>query len=139
MGIEILKSAGTSLAAANLDANKRYRYFLREVAESVEVWTLKHEDGNFVSFDDDAASYYYVLWPCARFAEMCARDDWEDSEPVDIDVCDFIEKWIPGLKRDKIGVVIFPTLENPGLVIESSELEKLEQDLLMKLDEANDE
>lgn len=86
MDNDILKNSEASNAPANFDAAKRYKYFLREVADEVDLWSLQYDDGRYVSIDDGEENYFYVYWPHRKFALDCVDDDWEGAKPVEASV-----------------------------------------------------
>jgi transposase/uncharacterized protein DUF2750 len=45
----------------------------------------------------------------ARFAVACAEGSWRGYEPRAIDLSVWLERWIPGMQRDRRMVCAFPT------------------------------
>lgn len=119
-------------AVAALDAEERYGYFVRKVADFGQVWGL-FETG-WATACDDAGRDAIPFWPEAEFAEACATGDWAQYRPKVIELHDFLEKWLPGMHRDGRLAAVFPTAANRGVFIEpptvaqaiEAEMEELE-------------
>ncbi|AOH55144.1 hypothetical protein ABE28_012365 [Peribacillus muralis] len=88
-----------------LPAPKRYEYFIKKVADFEEVWGLFN--GGWAISKDDVGNYLMPFWPKKEFANLCALGDWENyqAEPIELD--EFIQGWLPGLKEDGIRPSIF--------------------------------
>jgi hypothetical protein len=91
-----------------LDAKARYGYFIKRVADTKEVWSL-WSDGWVLVGDDDGRELV-PLWPHSEYARRYATVDWAGYKPKRIALDDFLEKWIPGMKRDNRWVSVFPVL-----------------------------
>lgn len=114
----------------NLSKEERYNYFIRKVADFEQVWGL-YNDG-WALLGDDLNNQVFPFWPEKEFAELCANDQWSGYEPKSIDLDNFMEKWIPGMEKDKIEVNIFYTPQSKGVTISPNQLgndlgEELEQ------------
>ena len=60
----------------------------------------------------------------------CATDFWSGNEPRSIDLSAWLERWIPGMTRDRRLVAVFPTPSNRGVVVAPDRLkENLEAEL----------
>ncbi|MBG9818389.1 DUF2750 domain-containing protein [Bacillus safensis] len=95
----------------NLNLKKRYSYFIKKIADYEEVWSLSNEKGWVTSEDEDGRIQLH-FWPTEEHAAYCAIDKWEGTVPEAIELEDFIEAWIPGMKSDGVGVSIFYNNEN---------------------------
>lgn len=87
-----------------LDNHKKYEYFLKKIADYEEIWSLKDEDG-WVTLGMDNEGYFPV-WAKKEFAEICISDEWETCKCEAIDIYEFLEDWLPGLKEDGIRVTV---------------------------------
>jgi hypothetical protein len=109
-----------------LDLSQRYAYFLERIVETGQVWALK-DTGGFVMMGDDLGESFVPVWPSERFAAAYASPG-EIPEPIPLDA--WIERWLPGLKRDGSGIAVFPTGECSGAVVEiDAHREDLEDEL----------
>ncbi|MDR6726207.1 hypothetical protein J2W91_004713 [Paenibacillus amylolyticus] len=88
-----------------LPANIRYEYFIKKVVDSEEVWSL-YENGWSVT-KDDKGTKLLPFWPKKEFAEYCASEDWEIYNSKSIDLYEFIDEFLPNLKRDGFQPSIF--------------------------------
>lgn len=95
-------------------ANIRYEYFIKKVVDYEEVWGL-YNDGWATAQDDDG-NMLIPFFPKREFAEHCVKNEWEDHKGVAIDLYDFIDKWLVGMKKDGVKPSIFPTDEDTALV-----------------------
>jgi hypothetical protein len=111
-----------------LDANKRYQYFIKKVADSGLIWAL-YKDGWALAGDHDGQELL-PFWPAKEYADLCAKGIWEGYEAEALDVHDFLDEYLDELKADNIFPTIFYTAKDKGIV---PELEKLKKDLRCEL------
>lgn len=116
-----------------LTSEERYTHFIKRIAEHELVWTLGNDDG-FVTFSDDDGIKHYAFWPHERYAQEFAVGEWGDCVANKIGVYDWLEKWLCGMSRDGFGCVIFPTLSDDGVSVESSDLHFVGDDLKKELE-----
>ncbi len=90
----------------SMPINERYDYFIRKVAEFEELWGL-YNDG-WASLGG-ADKIVLPFWPEMEFAELCCTGQWQEYKPKAISVSDFMQKWIPGMIKDKRLINIFYT------------------------------
>ena len=107
---------------SSLPAEQRYRHFLGKVADYEELWTLKGEDG-FVLFASKDGAQCIPVWPHPEYASSHETDDWIGSTPEKITLDEFRKRWIPGIKKDERMIVVFPTHEAGGVVIDPVDIE----------------
>lgn len=93
-------------ATIQLSAKKRYEYFIKKIVDFEEIWSLTNEMGWVTSVDDLGVTQLH-FWPTKDHAAYCAIDQWEKTVPAIIDLDDFIEEWLPGMKADGISPSIF--------------------------------
>ncbi|MBX4262265.1 DUF2750 domain-containing protein [Clostridium estertheticum] len=89
----------------SLSANKRYEYFVKKVADSENVLGLYNE--GWATTEDNNGSVLIPFWPKMEFAKVCAINEWNGYVPKKIDLHEFIEEWLPGMKKDGIKPSIF--------------------------------
>ena len=83
----------------SLSAEKRYEYCIKRIADNEMVWSLHNNDGWALSFDDNC-NEVIPIWPYKEFAQAYANGHWVHFDPTSIELTIWIEKWIPGIKRD---------------------------------------
>jgi hypothetical protein len=109
-------------------ANIRYEYFIKKVVDAEEVWGL-YEDG-WATAQDEEGNMVIPFFPKREFAEHTARNEWEGCKAVAIDLDDFMDEWLVGMKKDNVRPSIFPTDEDAALV----EIDVLLKDLNSELE-----
>lgn len=92
-------------AVIKLPANKRYEYFIKKVVDFEEVWGL-YNDG-WAMTQDETGKMLMPFWPKKEFAEFCSIGEWSDYVPESIELEEFINDWLPGIKDDGYKVSIF--------------------------------
>ncbi|MEH7013420.1 DUF2750 domain-containing protein [Neobacillus niacini] len=108
--------------------NIRYEYFIKKVADYEEVWGL-YDDGWATAQDDDG-NMLIPFFPKKEFAEYCAVNEWNKFKAEPIDIYEFIDKWLVGMKEDKVKPSIFPINEDSVMV----EIDVLLRDLNNELE-----
>ncbi|MGF1687125.1 DUF2750 domain-containing protein [Photobacterium japonica] len=103
------------------DAEKRYQYLVKEVVANREIWILTDEHGCVMLNTDDEDCV--PVWPNKEFAESWATGDWDNCKAEAISLNKWHSRWTHGLEDDELAVVIFPNLDEDGLVVFPDELE----------------
>lgn len=103
--------------------NVRLDYFIDQAKETNSIWTLSNGDG-FVMVETDEGDCVMV-WPDAEFAAQWAVEDWDDCEPVEVDLGTFKTSWLPSLITDNISIAVFPNIEDEGKLSSAEELTTL--------------
>lgn len=108
---------------------ERYAHFVKNVADWREVWSLKSKDG-WVLYGSPDGHELIPLWPFRRYAESCKGNEWSDCDAINIGLETFVDRWIPGMIRDKKTLAIFPTPFGKGVPVLPERLkEDLEEEL----------
>jgi len=115
-------------AVLKLPGPKRYEYFIKKVVDSEKVWGL-YNDGWAMSQDNEGG-ILIPFWPREEFAQFCAKDDWENYLPKSINLYDYLDKWLPGIKKDGYKPSIFSNNQETVVV----DIETLFNDLKRELD-----
>ena len=106
----------------------RYEYFIKHVADWQHVWALWND--GWAMMGDSAGGELIAVWPHRVYAEAMAHGDWQGYAPKAIPLKEWMEKWLPGLVREKSKVALFPVLEGQALVVEPGRLRQdLEEEL----------
>jgi Protein of unknown function (DUF2750) len=116
-----------------LTSPERYSYFVRQVADFEEVWSLRTPEG-WVTMGGDAGARYIPVWPHQRYAEVFVTDAWSDAEAASIELEPWMERWLPGMSDDGIQVAVFPvvTEKTQGVVVPPM---RLQRDLELALEQ----
>lgn len=108
-------------AIQGYDAEKRYKYLVKEVVNNREIWILTDEHGCVMLNTDDEDCV--PVWPNKEFAESWATGEWETCKAEAISLNKWHSRWTHGLEDDDLAVVIFPNPNEDGLVIFPDELD----------------
>ena len=81
-------------------SNIRYEYFIKKVADYEEVWGLY--DNGWATAQDDFGNMLIPFFPRKEFAEYCAVNEWNNFKAVPIDLNEFIENWLVGMRKDRV-------------------------------------
>src|SRR5712671_3786252 len=98
-------------AVLSLDAPERYDHWIKKVADQREVWSL-WQDSGWALAESEGGEQLVPVWPHANCAALAAEGLWQGYEPKAIPLQDWLDRWLPGMKRDKRLVSVFPTPEN---------------------------
>lgn len=94
--------------------NIRYEFFIKQVADFEEVWGLYDE--GWATAQDDEGNMLIPFFPKKEFAEYCAVNEWRNFKAEPINLYEFIDKWLVGMRKDGIKPSIFPTNEDSVMV-----------------------
>jgi len=109
-----------------LPAAERAVVFFQLVADWEEAWGLKDPAGWVVARETDALP----LWPHAALAEACARGQWQGALPASLSLGDLEEDLLAILEEDGLGVAVFPTPDDPGILLSVRQFrDRLEREL----------
>ena len=86
------------------DKSKQYEYFVKKVADFEEVWSLRDPQGWATLGLDDRS--FFPVWPKKEFADICKKEEWENYYSESIDLEEFLDEWLVGLKEDGIRVTL---------------------------------
>lgn len=112
------------------DGRHRYEYFIHRVCETKAVWALYNE--GWASVGQDEGETMIPFWPHEAFAKAFAIGGWAGFTPRKIELHEFLEAWIPGLRQNAIQPAIFPVATGSSVLVS---LDDLEANLRHELDE----
>lgn len=106
---------------SQLPARERAELLVERVCETGLVWGLMGKDGWVMV--DNGAQTCLPLWPDEASVAFWQRKDLPDSTPQSIPLSEFTQTWLPGLKKNQVALVMFPsgTLRE-GIVTSADEL-----------------
>ena len=103
--------------AENLDR------FIVEAMELGCVWGLQGPDGWALSASEDHDDVDVIpFWSQEAFARTHCVDDWQNYQPVPVDLEEFLEDWLPGMHEDVLLIGINWNEELDGEEIEPLDL-----------------
>lgn len=107
----------------------RYQHFIARSADTQVLFGLRTDEGWVSACGDDGAEGL-PIWPHPAYAMECATGEWAGSTPVEIDVYDFANDWLPAMAADAVNVIVFPTAAMQGVLVDPA---RLEADLKLEL------
>ncbi len=105
------------------DYLENYQRFIDEILEVGEVWGIVQNEGCAMCESiEDQSRTVIPFWSDKALAEIHCVDDWQEYKVEKIDLQDFVEQWLPGLKEDEL--LLGPNWNSAleGLEIEPTEL-----------------
>ena len=99
-----------------LSPRERYEYLIKKVADRKGIWSL-WKDG-WVLMGDKDENEAVPIWPNPVFAQASAIGEWLGHSPRRISLDDWLEKWTPGMARDKRNVAVFPTTTSETVTVD---------------------
>lgn len=107
-------------ALQSLPAEDRAVHLVQLTADWEEAWGLQDDQGWVVAKETDALP----LWPHPDLARDCARGNWEGAEPAAIPLDDVLAELLPLLEEDGLRTALFPTPDDPGVLLDAAELRR---------------
>ncbi|PAQ12646.1 hypothetical protein CD798_18045 [Bacillaceae bacterium SAOS 7] len=71
--------------------------FHKKIVDYEEVWGLYKK--GWVTTQDENGTTMIPFWPKKEFAQYFACGEWEENLPVSIELNEFIEEWLPNMKK----------------------------------------
>lgn len=98
-----------------MDAEQRMKYCFKEMAANRTVWILKDEHGCVMlnTEDEDCVP----VWPNEEFATQWATGEWEHCTAEKISTNKWHSRWTHGLEDDELSIVVFPNINEEGVVL----------------------
>ena len=112
-------------SVVSLSGPERYSYFIKRVVDLEKVWSLRNKEGWGLA-SDSIGNEVVPVWSHVEYAKLCINDEWRNCLPEAINLQEWMDKWIPGMIKDRRKVGVFPTIVSKGVVINP---EKLRDDL----------
>jgi Protein of unknown function (DUF2750) len=73
-------------------------------------------DDGWATAQDDNGNILIPFFPKKEFAEYCAVNEWRNFQAEPIDLYEFIDKRLVGMKEDGVRPSIFPTNKDSVMV-----------------------
>lgn len=115
-----------------LNPDKKYKYFFSKAAETEQVCGLKDKNG-WITLKDDKGHTATPVWPSYETAKYCQENQWKNTEIESIDLYEFIEYWLQGMKRDKCNVLVFGDTGGGGISVDAERLKAELEEYLSNL------
>lgn len=108
------------LSVINLNADNRYKYFIKKITDWDRVWGLYNN--GWALAETGQNEVVLPIWPAKEFALICANSNWKSYTPESFSLSDLENDLLPSLKNDKVKVAIFYTPKDKGIVVENDKL-----------------
>lgn len=115
-----------------LTADRKHIYFLSKVVETEGIYGLKHNN-EWITIKDSQGEIAMPIWPSYDFARYCQENQWKDTEIEAVDLYEFLEYWLLGMKRDRCKVLLLGDTAGGGFYIDAEQLKQEIEDLLAKI------
>ncbi len=92
----------------HIDVKLKHEKFVKKVCETSLVYGLENEDGFATSssndLEDESGEPIGIIcfWSEKALAKSCVKNDWEEYEPTEINLAEFIENWCIGIDNDEL-------------------------------------
>lgn len=103
-----------------LKEDEKYKYFFKRAVESEQVCGLKDKN-MWITISDDKGRISMPLWPSYEFARYCQENKWKETQIESVDVYEFLEYWLEGMKRDNCRVLLFADTAGGGISVDALE------------------
>ncbi|MFS1705073.1 DUF2750 domain-containing protein [Aestuariibacter sp. GS-14] len=97
----------TEQIPSELPARERAEYLVDTIQETGLVWGLMGNEGWVMV--ELGTQTGLPLWPDEASVSSWQRKDLPESKPQSIALADFKELWLPGLKKNNVALVLFPS------------------------------
>ena len=97
----------TLAQAKTLSAEDRQMLVISYVPKAKQIWLVKGQDG-FVMLEDNE-QVRLPIFPHHDLAQDWINENELNSECVDITLSEFTDTWLPGLTKNSVELVMFPS------------------------------
>jgi len=101
---------------SKLLSTDRYKYFIKTIAETSELWTLIDTDGAFALFEVENTTVI-SLWSDETYIESNLTPDWADCIPFKMDIDALQEILIPLIRQNDYRINAFPVDSRIGYIV----------------------
>jgi len=110
---------------------ERYKYFMRQVAELEELWTLVDKNGD-IALSQINDNTFVSFWTNEAFIKSNQKDGWEECVPFKMDINRFGETIIPLIIENNYLINVFSLNGKSGFIVDMDEFAR---DLNEELDQ----
>jgi len=114
-------------------AQENHERFVRRAIASESVWGVRNDSGfQSCQSNEDESRRVLLFWSDAAYARRAVSIDYRDCEPAEIDLFDFLFRWLRGMADDNVLVGTNYTGDLCGLELEPMELQEQLVDAMPK-------
>jgi hypothetical protein len=110
-------------AVSALTPYERYKYFIKRVADTELMYSLKSPDGNW-AISEVEGSKLFPLWSANEFAEQCKLSGWLGFYIEEITLETFEDELLEFVHSQGYLLNIFAVGQNTGFVVDILEFAK---------------
>lgn len=103
-------------ALSNKNSQNRLDYLVEKIKEHGKVWILADDHGAVMFNTDDED--FLPVWPHEEIAKNWCNQEWENCNPIAINLDKWLQDWTPGLEQDEVLVLAFPNDENEAEMLD---------------------
>ncbi|SFW81812.1 DUF2750 domain-containing protein [Chitinophaga sancti] len=104
-------------ALINQDANIRFEYTVKRIADFELVWVIEKAE-KFILLGDNFGNYIFPIWPFKEFAEIFCVGEYADCRVSSIPLDEFLEVDIPHFREQGFKMSLFPLSTGKGGVVD---------------------
>ena len=118
-------------SVSKLEPFKRYKYFIKKIADFEEIWTIVDKNGD-IALSDIEEKTFISFWTAEPFIKSNLNKGWKKCTPVKLDLDNFEETVSPLIKENNYLINVFPVNGKSGFIVNIDEFirdlnEELEQ------------
>lgn len=110
-------------AVSALTPYERYKYFIKRVADTELMYSLKSPDGNW-AISEVEASKLFPLWSAKEFAEQSKTSGWLNFHIEEITLETFEDELLEFVHSQGYLLNVFAVGQNTGFVVDIVEFAK---------------
>jgi len=114
-----------------LSPKERYNYFLKRVADSEELYSLKNNVNEFIVSELEG-NLLFPMWSAKEFAEISLFGGWENHKIILLNLDDLEEEVFDLIAKRNYLLNIFPVKEKTGFIVDLDEFARDLSDELKK-------
>lgn len=109
------------------DLRKRYGYCVKTIADVGSLWWLESDHGRCVLGPTPDGAMLLPVWPHPDYANAYRRLDpvaaaeWTASEPVEVEIHEFLTQDVPQLATEGYAIAAFPIPPGQACVVSVDE------------------
>ncbi len=104
-----------------MPAEQRFDIFVDSIVSNKSVWGLLSEEG-WVIISGDEEDEYLPVWSHEELASIWASGMHSDSQASSIELKDWLEEWLPGMKKNGLLIAVSPNTEGDSITLGAEEL-----------------
>jgi len=105
---------------SKLESLKRYKYFMKKIADFQELWTIMDENGEIALSDLDDKTFV-PFWSAKDFIESNLISEWEKCLPFKLTLDNLEEDIISWISEKNYLINVFPVNGKSGFVVDIHE------------------